>query len=87
VRTANQDGWLKITQVLDHALAQQAGLAPDDVIVSLNQERVTPTNWLKLLEQFSTQPLKILAFRSDQLKTFYIPNRIKPITEYVLQVP
>jgi predicted metalloprotease with PDZ domain len=67
IRTANSDGWLKVTHVLDGGTAQKAGIAPGDFIVSLNNERVTPARWDALLKLSFGSKAKISIFRHDVL--------------------
>ena len=65
IRTVSSDGWVKITHVLDGGTAQKSGLAPGDLIASLNQERVTPARWDGLLDQVQQNALKMTIFRHD----------------------
>lgn len=67
IRTVNFDGWLKVTHVLDGGTAQKAGIAPGDIIVSLNNERVTPLRWEQLLKISSGPKVKISVFRHELL--------------------
>lgn len=65
IRTSNSDGWLKVTHVLDHGCARYSGLAAGDLIASINQERVTPERWDKLLNNLNTTQLSLTVFRHD----------------------
>jgi predicted metalloprotease with PDZ domain len=71
IRTTAQQGWVKLTHVLDGGLAQQAGLAAGDCIASINSERVTPSRLDHLLTQlmqklYRGQTVKALAYRHEQ---------------------
>jgi predicted metalloprotease with PDZ domain len=70
IRTTAQQGWIKLTHVLDGGLAQQAGLAAGDYLASINSERATPSRSDHLLTQFVQklsrgQPVKVMAYRHD----------------------
>jgi predicted metalloprotease with PDZ domain len=41
VKTANEGDNVKLTQVLDHGAAQRAGLSAGDVLVALDNLRIT----------------------------------------------
>jgi predicted metalloprotease with PDZ domain len=71
IRTTAQQGWIKLTHVLDGGLAQQASLAAGDYISSINSERVTPGRLDHLLTQLVQklsrgQTVKALAYRHEQ---------------------
>ena len=66
VRYTDEKGWLKLTHVLDGGLAQAAGLAPGDLIASINGQRVTSSRWDKLLGSLTmNQDLIICFYRQD----------------------
>jgi predicted metalloprotease with PDZ domain len=65
IRTINSEGWLKVTHVLDHGCAKTSGLAAGDLIASINQERVTPERWDKLLNNLNNTQIALTVFRHD----------------------
>lgn len=65
IRTSNVDGWLKVTHVLDGGSAKLSGLAAGDLIASINQERVTPNRWDKLLTNLNNSQVSLTVFRHD----------------------
>lgn len=65
IRTSNSDGWLKVTHVLDHGCAVSSGLAAGDMIASINNERVTPGKWDKLLSNLNSTQIVLTVFRHD----------------------
>jgi predicted metalloprotease with PDZ domain len=70
IRTTAQQGWIKLTHVLDAGLAQQAGLAAGDYLASINGERTTPGRLDHLLTQLIQklsrgQAVKVAAYRHD----------------------
>jgi predicted metalloprotease with PDZ domain len=49
MRHTDVNGWLKITHVLDSGVAQSAGLAPGDLLASINGQRITGARIDKVL--------------------------------------
>ena len=45
MRFADSKGWLKITHVLDGGAAQLAGIAPGDLLASINGQRICNERW------------------------------------------
>lgn len=43
MRYSDQSGWVKVTHVLDGGIAQRAGLAPGDLLASINGQRISPS--------------------------------------------
>ncbi len=85
LRTTSVDGWVKITHALTGGAAQVAGLSAGDFIVSLNGERITPTNFDKTLGQLFSDEITITAFRHDSQKEFHLSLRsISQTPEYIL---
>lgn len=75
IRTNVVEQSLKITHVLEGYLAHHAGLCPNDIVIALNQERVTAANWLNLLSRLSkqpSQPIVFTVFRNDLLHTLVL---------------
>ncbi|MBP6097132.1 MAG: M61 family metallopeptidase [Methyloversatilis sp.] len=73
VKTANEGDNVKLTQVLDHGAAQRAGLSAGDVLVALDNLRITAISLDSLLKR--RQPgdeVKINAFRRDELMKFRV---------------
>ena len=73
VKTANEGDNVKLTQVLDHGAAQRAGLSAGDVLVALDNLRITASSLDALLKR--RQPgdeVKINAFRRDELMKFRV---------------
>lgn len=68
IRTTSQDGWVKVTHVLEHGSALKAGIAVGNLLVSINCERLTPHNLYELLERFAGQTLRLMVFCDDILQ-------------------
>lgn len=66
LRHSDSNGWLKVTHVLDNGAAQLAGLAPGDLLASINGERITAARWDKVLSSLITgQVIQICFYRDD----------------------
>jgi predicted metalloprotease with PDZ domain len=68
LRHVDAGGWLKITHVLDGGAAQSAGLAPGDLLASINGQRVTATRWDKVLGHLTENEIITLSFYRDDLE-------------------
>jgi predicted metalloprotease with PDZ domain len=68
LRHSDSNGWLKVTHVLDGGAAQLAGLAPGDLIASINGERVTTVRWEKVLSNLHLEEVIQLCFYRDDLE-------------------
>lgn len=70
IRTSVNNGWIKLTHVLDGGLAQRAGLSAGDYLSGIGQERVTPARLDQLLMQLildleNAKKISILAYRHE----------------------
>jgi len=73
IRTRADDNDVKITHVLDGGSAQQAGLAAGDVIVAIDNLRVTGSSLEKLLaHRRSGERVRLHVFRRDELLQFEV---------------
>ena len=68
MRHIDANGWLKVTHVLDGGAAQLAGLAPDDLLASINGQRITNARWDKVLNGLSENQSISLSFYRDNLE-------------------
>ncbi len=71
IRTTVNNGWVKLSHVLDGGLAQETGLSPGDHLASINGERVTPGRLeellLPLIQQLArAQTVKVLVYRHEK---------------------
>jgi predicted metalloprotease with PDZ domain len=77
IRFTESGGWLKLSHVLDDGLAQQAGLAPNDLISSINSQRVTGQRLNQVLASLQkAKHLTIRYFRQDQEHQASIPLKL-----------
>jgi predicted metalloprotease with PDZ domain len=66
LRHADANGWLKITHVLDGGAAQATGLAPGDLLASINGQRITSGRWDKVLNSLiENQNISVCFYRDD----------------------
>jgi predicted metalloprotease with PDZ domain len=67
MRYTDSNGWIKVTHVLDGGLAQIAGLAPNDLIGSINQQRITSTRMDQVLGSLvNSKKITFHYFRQDK---------------------
>jgi predicted metalloprotease with PDZ domain len=68
VRTSNDGGELKLSQVFEGGAAQKAGLAAGDVLMAIDGLRVTPDNVDAHLARYNAgETVPVHAFRRDEL--------------------
>ena len=66
MRHTDVNGWLKVTHVLDGGTAQLAGLAPGDLLASINGQRVTSGRLDKILSSLTEgQSIHFCFYRDD----------------------
>jgi predicted metalloprotease with PDZ domain len=86
IRFTETGGWLKLSHVLDGGLAQQAGLAPNDLISSINSQRVTGQRLDQVLSSLQkAKHLTIQYFRQDQGYQVNIPLKLIAPPQYELR--
>lgn len=85
IRTAGHDGWIKITHVLDGGTAQKGGIAPGDILISINQERVTPARFEAILKMLEGSKAKVSLFRHDLQLDLEIKLHGQHWTQYQLE--
>ena len=68
MRHTDVNGWLKVTHVFDGGAAQLAGLAPGDLLASINGQRVTSSRLDKILVSLSEEQSIHFCFYRDDLE-------------------
>ena len=92
LRTQAQDGFIKVTHVLESYLGQQAGLCPNDLIIALNNEKVSLTNFPYLLTKHCYKKVQLTIFRGEllHLLTLQLPSlaalQDKNLNPYMLAI-
>ncbi|AZN35308.1 M61 family metallopeptidase [Iodobacter ciconiae] len=72
-RTSSEGSFVKLSHVLDGGAAQRSGLSAGDLLIAMNQLRVTSGNLDSLLASQPTNgEVEILAFRRDELMQFNV---------------
>jgi predicted metalloprotease with PDZ domain len=82
IRTTVNNGWVKLSHVLDGGLAQKAGLSAGDYLASIQHERVTPSRIDELLTQLileivTGKNVKVVAFRHETAFTVNLSSSSK----------
>lgn len=76
VKIKNSGGLAQITCVYTGSSAQDAGLSAGDILVALDDIRVTFSNWNNLLERYRVgEKLCVMAYRGDVLRAFWLEAR------------
>ena len=87
MRYSDSDGWLKITHVLDGGIAQLVGLAPNDILSSINNQRITSQRIDQILESLKdSQKITFHFFRQDQGYQATTPLVLNPPPQYELKL-
>jgi C-terminal processing protease CtpA/Prc len=86
MRYSDQNGWVKVTHVLDGGIAQRAGLAPGDLIASINSQRVTPSRLDAVFAQLQMGTNACLRFyRQDcEHESQFVLEPSSPVMQYQL---
>jgi predicted metalloprotease with PDZ domain len=80
-------GECRVAQVFDGGPAQQAGLSAGDILVALDELRVTPTRLDALLARYAPgDTIQALAFRREALQRFEVRLSRQPPPRFVLEV-
>lgn len=86
-RASAEGAELRLTHVLDGGPAQRAGLAAGDVVVAIDDLRVTPKNWAATLARYRPgDTVEAVAFRRDQLMRFAVALDARPRDTCVIAV-
>jgi predicted metalloprotease with PDZ domain len=89
MRYSDQNGWVKITHVLDGGIAQRAGLAPGDMLSSINGQRITPSRLDAVFAQLQMGTTARLRFyRQDcEHESQFVLGPSSPVVQYQLSAP
>lgn len=81
------DGGLKLMQVMTGSPAEQAGLAPGDVLIAVNHYRVTESSLEDLLgRHIEDGEVSVHAFRDGVLRTSTLPIQTPPLDTAELSI-
>jgi predicted metalloprotease with PDZ domain len=86
MRYSDQNGWVKVTHVLDGGIARRAGLAPGDLIASINGQRISPSRLDAVFAQLQMGTNARLRFyRQDcEHESQFVLEPSSPVMQYQL---
>lgn len=88
VKVSQENGTIKLTQVLDGGAAQAAGLSAGDVLVALDGIKATPDALAHCLKRKRIgDTLKVHAYRRDELRKFTVTLDHDHAPEITLEMP
>ncbi|MEM5278538.1 M61 family metallopeptidase [Cupriavidus taiwanensis] len=86
IKVKTEDGWVRVSQVLDGGAAQAAGLSAGDLLVAVDSVRVAPGQLDKLLARYrSGDRIELHAFRRDELQVLPVTLAREPAAQYKLK--
>jgi C-terminal processing protease CtpA/Prc len=88
MRYSDQNGWVKVTHVLDGGIAQRAGLAPGDLISSINDQRITPGRIDAVFAQLQMgMTARLRFYRQDcEHESQFVLEPSSPFVQYQLSI-
>lgn len=87
IKTRVEDGWVRVTQVLDDGAAQAAGISSGDLLVAIDGLRVTGGQLDKLLARYRAgDRTEVHVFRRDELQVLPVKLGREPATQYRVTV-
>ncbi len=85
IKTKNEDGWVRVTQVLDGGAAQGAGISAGDLLAAVDGLRVAPGQLDKLLARYRTgDSAECHVFRRDELHVLPLTFAREPAVQYTV---
>jgi len=87
IKTKTEDGWIRVTQVLDGGAGQAAGLSAGDLLAAVDGLRAAPGQLDKLLARYRAgDAAELHVFRRDELVRLPLTFAREPATQYRLSV-
>ncbi|MCY1291341.1 hypothetical protein D9M70_405270 [compost metagenome] len=87
IKVKTDDGWVRVTQVLDGGAAQAAGLSAGDLLVAIDGLRVAPGQVDKLLGRYRTgDRVDLHAFRRDELQVLPVTLAREPAAQFKVKL-
>jgi predicted metalloprotease with PDZ domain len=88
MRYSDQNGWVKVTHVLDGGIAQRAGLAPGDLISNINGQRITPNRLDAVFAQLQMgMTARLRFYRQDcEHESQFVLEPSSPFVQYQLSI-
>ncbi|SPA12668.1 putative Peptidase M61, glycyl monoaminopeptidase [Cupriavidus taiwanensis] len=86
IKVKTEDGWVRVTQVLDGGAAQAAGLSAGDLLVAVDGVRAAPGQLDKLLARYRPgDRIELHAFRRDELQALPVTLAREPAAQFKLK--
>lgn len=86
IKVKTEDGWVRVTQVLDGGAAQAAGLSAGDLLVAVDGVRMAPGQLDKLLARYRPgDRIELHAFRRDELQALPVTLAREPAAQFKLK--
>lgn len=86
IKVKTEDGWVRVTQVLDGGAAQAAGLSAGDLLVAVDGVRMAPGQLDKLLARYRPgDRVELHAFRRDELQALPVTLAREPAAQFKLK--
>jgi len=87
IKTGTQDGWVRVSQVLDGGAGQAAGLSAGDLLAAVDGLRVAPGQVDKLLARYRAgDRVELHVFRRDELQVLPVTLAREPAVQYKVSV-
>lgn len=87
IKTRTEDGWVRVSQVLDQGAGQRAGLSAGDLIAAVDGLRVAPGQLDKLLSRYRPgDRAELHVFRRDELQVLPVTLAREPATQYKVKL-
>jgi len=87
IKTGTQDGWVRVSQVLDGGAGQAAGLSAGDLLAAVDGLRVAPGQVDKLLARYRAgDQVELHVFRRDELQVLPVTLAREPAVQYKVSV-
>ncbi|AOZ07659.1 M61 family metallopeptidase [Cupriavidus malaysiensis] len=87
IKSKSEDGWVRVTQVLDGGAGQAAGLSAGDLLAAVDGLRVAPGQLDKLLGRYRPgDRAELHVFRRDELMCLPLAFAREPATQYRLSL-
>ncbi|CAG2156974.1 hypothetical protein LMG31506_05871 [Cupriavidus yeoncheonensis] len=87
IKTKTDDGWVRVTQVLDGGAAQAGGVSAGDLLAAVDGLRVAPGQLDKLLARYrAADPVTLHVFRRDELHVLPLTLAREPAAQHKLSL-
>jgi len=87
IKSRTEDGWVRVTQVLDGGAGQAAGLSAGDLLAAVDGLRVAPGQLDKLLARYRPgDSVELHVFRRDELQILTVKLAREPAMQYKVVV-